>query len=56
MTEDELALRLSTLVPNPTQITETVWGPKLNADSCTKADTQTALNRWHRDHTGGDSA
>jgi len=25
MTADELALRLSTLVPNPTQITETVW-------------------------------
>lgn len=35
MTEDELALRLATLVPNPTQITETVWGPRLPADSCT---------------------
>lgn len=24
---------LSTLVPHPTQVTETVWGPKLDADS-----------------------
>ncbi len=45
--------RLSNLVPNPTQITVTVWGPPLPADSCTEAHTQTALNRWHRDHTGG---
>ncbi len=51
-TEDDLALRLSTLVPNPTQITETVWGPRLPADS--EAGTALALARWHRDHTGGD--
>lgn len=45
---------LATLVPNPTQITETVWGPPLPADS--EAGTALALARWHRDHTGGDAA
>jgi len=55
-TADELALRLSTLVPNPTQITETLWGPRLPADSCTEADTATAWARWCRDHTGGEVA
>lgn len=52
MNADDLALRLSTLIPNPTCATETLWGPQLPADSCTEADTETALNRWHRDHTG----
>ncbi len=56
MTADELALRLATLVPNPTQITETLWGPKLAADSCTEADTATAWARWCSQHTGGDAA
>ncbi len=46
MTADELALRLATLVPNPTQITETLWGPKLDADSCTEADTETEYQAW----------
>ncbi len=55
---------LATLVPNPTQITETVWGPRLDVDagiapeplglpdSCTEADTAAAWARWCRDHTG----
>jgi len=53
MNADELALRLATLVDHPTQITETVWGPLLSADSCTEADTAAAWARWCRDHTGG---
>jgi len=52
MTADELALRLATLVEHPTQITETVWGPRLPADSCTEADTAAAWAHWCRDHTG----
>jgi len=44
---------LATLVPNPTQITETLWGPRLSADSCTEADTATAWARWCSQHTGG---
>ena len=52
MTADELTLRLATLVEHPTQVTETLWGPKLDADS----EAGTALARWHRDHTGGDAA
>ena len=47
---------LANLVPNPTNIVETVWGPRLPADSCTEADTATAWARWCRDHTGGDAA
>lgn len=54
--KDEVTLRLSTLVPLPTQITETLWGPKLAADSCTEADTATAWARWCSQHTGGDAA
>ena len=38
--------RLAALVPNPTQITETVWGPPLPADSCTVAKTQAAYEAW----------
>jgi len=45
--------RLATLVPHPTQIVETVWGPRLPADSCTEADTATAWARWCSQHTGG---
>ncbi len=56
MTADELTVRLATLVEHPTQVTETLWGPRLPADSCTEADTALALARWHRDHTGGDEA
>ncbi len=56
MTADELAVRLATLVERPTQITETLWGPKLDADSCTEADTATAWARWCSQHTGGEVA
>lgn len=52
MTADELTLRLFTLVEHPTQITETLWGPRLLADSCTEADTAAAWAHWCRDHTG----
>jgi len=55
MNAAELALRLSTLIPNPTCATETLWGPRLPADSCTEADTATAWARWCSQHTGGDA-
>jgi len=38
--------RLAALVPHPTQITETVWGERLPADSCTVAETQAAYEAW----------
>jgi len=47
---------LATLVDRSTQITETLWGPRLPADSCTEADTATAWARWCSQHTGGDAA
>jgi len=52
MNAAELTLRLSTLIPNPTCATETLWGPKLAADSCTEADTQAAWEAWQVVHTG----
>jgi hypothetical protein len=42
----DLGMRLATLVDNPTSITETIYGPRLDADSCTEADTAAAYGAW----------
>jgi hypothetical protein len=42
----DYGMRLATLVDNPNSITETLYGPRLDADACTEADTAAAYGTW----------